>query len=62
MCCIKIETSNVANAVEKAFWVIVVIFGLGCSLSLVTTQMNDWHNDPVGKEFGSHWLQLEICT
>ena len=46
---IKIVSLNAANAVEKTFWVIVVIFGLGCSLSLVTTQMNDWHNDPVGK-------------
>ena len=56
MSCFKIITLNVADAVEKTFWVIVVIFGLGCSLSLVTTQMNDWYNDPVGKEFGSHYV------
>lgn len=39
------------NAVEKTFWVIVVILGWTCALYMVTSQLIEWQSNPTGMHF-----------
>ena len=42
---------TIENVLERAFWVVVVLNGFVSALYLVSSQVNDWKNNPTGKQY-----------